>query len=105
MKPTYFKAVQILTDNKALYGPTNGEIEKIVFPEGFIPPQDADIKTKLAELQAEYDAKQYQRDRNYPDIGEQLDMLYHDMTSGKNDKTGEWYKAISKVKTDNPKSS
>ena len=68
-------------------------------------PSQADIDNKIAELQAEYDAKQYQRDRNYPDIGEQLDLLYHDMTSGKNDKTGEWYKAISKVKTDNPKSS
>ena len=79
MKPTYFKAVQILTDNKALYGPTNGEIEKIVFPEGFIPPQDADIKTKLAELQAEYDAQEYARSRKpeYPDIGDQLDDLYH----------------------------
>jgi len=79
MKPTYFKAVQILTDNKALHGPTNGEIEKIVFPEGFTPPQDADIKTKLAELQAEYDAQEYARTRKpeYPDIGDQLDDLYH----------------------------
>ena len=46
---------------------------------------------------------QYQRDRNYPFLGEQLDMLFHDMTSGKGDKTGEWYKAVAKVKTDNPK--
>ena len=41
--------------------------------------------------------------RTYPDLGEQLDLLYHDMTSGKGDKTGEWYKAVNKVKTDNPK--
>ena len=27
----------------------------------------------------------------------------HDMTAGKGDKTGEWYKAVNKVKTDNPK--
>ena len=59
------------------------------------------------ERQAKYEANPYQRERaaGYPPIGEQLDLLYHDMTSGKNDKTGEWYKAISKVKTDNPKSS
>jgi len=25
------------------------------------------------------------------------------MTSGKGDKTGEWYKTVTKVKTDNPK--
>ena len=30
-------------------------------------------------------------------------MLFHDMTSGKGDKTGEWYKAIAKVKSDHPK--
>lgn len=36
-------------------------------------------------------------------IGDQLDVLFHDMTSGKGDKTGEWYKAIKKVKADNPK--
>ena len=39
----------------------------------------------------------------YGSIGDQLDMLFHDMTSGKGDKTGAWYAAIAKVKTDNPK--
>ena len=42
--------------------------------------------------------------RTYPDLGEQLDLLYHDMVSGKGDKTGEWFKAVKKVKDDNPKS-
>ena len=41
----------------------------------------------------------------YPSIGDQLDMLFHDMTAGKGDKTGEWYKAIVKVKADNQKAS
>ncbi len=68
-------------------------------------PTEQEFNNAVEIEKAEYDAKQYQRDRNYPNIGEQLDLLYHDMTSGKNDKTGEWYKAISKVKTDNPKSS
>jgi hypothetical protein len=39
----------------------------------------------------------------YPNLGEQLDMLYHDMTADKGDKTGEWYKAVVKVKSDHPK--
>ena len=30
-------------------------------------------------------------------------MLFHDMTAGKGTKDGEWYKAIAKVKADNPK--
>ena len=71
----------------------------------FVFVGETPTQSELDAIFEKYDAKKYQRDRNYPDIGEQLDLLYHDMTSGKNDKTGEWYKAISKVKTDNPKSS
>ncbi len=46
--------------------------------------------------------KDFQRKRDvaYPTWQEQLDLLYHDMTAGKGDKTGEWYKAIKKVKDD-----
>ena len=43
------------------------------------------------------------RQQEYPAIAEQLDMLYHDMTADKGDKTGDWYEAIEKVKDDNPK--
>jgi len=66
-------------------------------------PSQADIDAKIVELKAEYDANQYQRDRQYPALGEQLDMLFHDMTAGKGTKSGEWYKAVAKVKADNPK--
>ena len=45
------------------------------------------------------------RQESYPALGEQLDMLYHDMTAGKGDKTGDWYKAVKKIKDDNPKPS
>ena len=45
------------------------------------------------------------RQEAYGSIGDQLDMLYHDMTAGKGDKTGDWYKAIKKIKDDNPKPS
>ena len=45
------------------------------------------------------------RQQSYPALGEQLDMLYHDMTAGKGDKTGDWYKAVKKIKDDNPKPS
>tara|TARA_R100000773_G_C4217050_1_gene115587 strand:+ start:462 stop:782 length:321 start_codon:yes stop_codon:yes gene_type:complete len=45
------------------------------------------------------------RQESYPALGEQLDLLYHDMTAGKGDKTGEWYKAVKAVKDANPKPS
>jgi hypothetical protein len=57
------------------------------------------ILSKQLELQAEYDAKQYQRDRVYPSIGDQLDMQYKDLLNG----TTTWKDAVAKVKSDNPK--
>jgi len=67
------------------------------------PPSDSEIDAEIIRLEAEYDATQYQRDRQYPELGEQLDMLFHDMTAGKGTKDGEWYKAVAKVKSDNSK--
>ena len=43
------------------------------------------------------------RASEYKELKEQLDLLYHDMTAGKLDNTGEWHKHIKKVKDDNPK--
>ena len=41
-------------------------------------PTDSEIEAEVKRLQAEYDAKAYQRSRKpeYPDIGDQLDDLY-----------------------------
>ena len=57
------------------------------------------ISTEMIRLQAEYDVKQYQRDRQYPPIGEQLDLQYWDKVNG----TSKWQEAVSKVKSDHPK--
>ena len=43
------------------------------------------------------------RASEYKQIKEQLDLLYHDMTADKGDKTGEWYKHIKAIKDANPK--
>ena len=42
-------------------------------------PSNAEIEAKIKELQAEYDALQYQRDRAvaYPSYADQLDTIYH----------------------------
>ncbi len=48
--------------------------------EGIVTrPTDQAINDKVAELQAKYDANQYQRDRaeQYPSIQDQLDKIYH----------------------------
>ena len=64
-------------------------------------PSEKQIQDTIAELQADYDSKQYQRDRaeQYPSIQDQLDMQYHDAIDG----TTTWKDSIAKVKADNPK--
>ena len=76
------------------------DINQITWHNGTTPISKADIEAKMVEVQAEYDANQYQRDRVYPSIQEQLDMQYWDNVNG----TTNWEDAIAKVKADNPKS-
>ena len=82
----------------------DGTIIKWLTPD--VPqPSESDIDAKVAEYKIEWDAQEYARNRAlaFPSIGDQLDMLFHDMTNGKGTKTGEWYKAVAKVKEDIPK--
>jgi len=78
-----------------------GNINTIEWLNGTTPIPVADIEAKMTELQAEYDANEYQRDRAtaYPSIQEQLDLQYWDKVNG----TTNWQDAIAKVKSDIPK--
>ena len=74
--------------------------EKIIrWGESSDQPTQEEINAKITELQADYDSKQYQRERQYPSIQEQLDMQYWDRKNG----TKTWEESIDKVKADNPK--
>jgi len=66
---------------------------------------DSDLATEVARLDKEFADLAYSRARSeqFPELREQLDLLFHDMTAGKGTKSGEWYKAVAKVKADNPK--
>ena len=68
-------------------------------------PTQSEIDAEVTRLQGVYDGNAYQRTRAaaYEEVKEQLDQLYHDMTAGKLDATGEWHKAIKAVKDANPK--
>ena len=69
----------------------------------------SDIDTARAALDAEAEAIKYKTDRTttgstiYASFGDQLDMLYKDMTEGKLDTTGMWATHIKAVKDANPK--
>jgi len=64
-------------------------------------PTQSEIDAEVIRLQAEYDSKQYQRDRAiaYPSLQDQADMQYWDAVNG----TTTWQDAIAKVKADYPK--
>ena len=78
---------------------------KIEWHNGTTPIPKADIEAKMVEVQAEYDANQYQRDRVYPSIGDQLDMLWHSIDQNPKLKSEyfEFYEAIKAVKVKHPK--
>ena len=73
--------------------------DTIQWLNGTTPISKSDIEAKQVELKSAYDTKQYQRDRVYPSIGDQLDMQYKDLLNG----TTTWKDAVAKVKADNPK--
>ena len=81
------------------------DLNSIQWHEGTTPIPVADIEAKMVEVQAEYDANQYQRDRIYPSIGDQLDMLWHSIDENPKLKSEyfEFYEAIKAVKVKHPK--
>ena len=96
--PFYYQAVLEIVGG-TLSGPSDGPVSEFIFYDGQTPPTEKAIQDKLKELQDDYDALQYQRDRQYPEITDQLDMIYWD----KKNSTKKWEEAIDKVKADNPK--
>jgi len=62
-----------------------------------------EINQTLVDNWVDPNAYQKARADEYKQLKEQLDLLYHDMTADKGDKTGEWYKHIKAVKDANPK--
>jgi hypothetical protein len=78
---------------------------EIEWHDGTTPISKADIEAKMVEVQAEYDANQYQRDRVYPSIGDQLDMLWHSIDKNPSLKSQyfDFYEAIKAVKVKHPK--
>ena len=93
------EATSEIEEAKPLYKQVNNE--RMEF-------SDADYDQAITDLaNSKFEEQEYgyisARQAEYPSIGDQLDMLFHDMTADKGDKTGDWYAAIEKIKEDNPK--
>jgi hypothetical protein len=98
------KAIQKINPN-AEVSVSGNDIDTIQWLNGTTPISKADIEAKMVEVQAESDAHQYQRDRVYPSIGDQLDMLWHsiDQNPALKSQYFDFYEAIKAVKVKHPK--
>ena len=92
--------MDILFAVNKLYGDCHQDEQDIIYiGNTSITDEQLNAATVLAkELQAEYDANQYQRDRalEYPSIEDQLDDLFHNGIEG-------WKASIQAVKDKYPK--
>jgi hypothetical protein len=94
------KAIKAINSNAQVI--IKGEnINNIEWLNGTQPIPANEILAKQQELIAEYNAKQYQRNRAkaYPSIQEQLDLQYWDKINN----TDNWEQAINAVKAQYPK--
>ena len=102
---TIIDAIRAL-DSTAEVSVSNEDLDKIIWhdtnPNNITVEQ---IKTKQTELIAEYDALQYQRDRepDYPNLAEQFDLLWHAIDADTLDKTSDFYTTLKAVKDAHPK--
>lgn len=80
------------------------DYESVVLQDGVAMPSREDFDRIKAEVEQEAIDQAYkdQRSAEYPDITDQLDMLYHDIKNGTLD-TGNWLQAIEAVKAKYPK--
>ena len=87
-------------DSKADLSVSDGDINTIVWENGYSGINIDTLKTKITEIEAD-DAKnthQEKRKRKYPPIGDQLDDLYKQGAF-----SADMSAKIKKVKDDNPK--
>ena len=91
---TIHHVIHILSKGKT------GEVtnDQLVWQDDGDPPTEEQINTAIEQMQTEYDAQEYARNRQYPPLGDQLDDLYHAGVF-----SAEMTAKLKKVKDDNPK--
>jgi len=98
-------AIQVLRPG-ARWAMNNWEFVGWEDDEGREPPTWDELQEEIVRQTKIYDYYSYERNRaeQYPDVKDQLDMIYHDL---KNDnlENGTWVASIEKIKEDNPKPS
>lgn len=101
MKVDRFDAVYALVGG-AITQKADGEID---YHDGQTPPTEEVIQAKLAELQAEYDAQAYARNRqqNYPNTDDLIVALWEKVMEGRGESADALEVKRQEIKTANPK--
>jgi len=112
MASLYTKTKLYIEDNSSTWDDTKVSLQNDgsggyikTWTYSFDKPNDSKIAEyeTAGNTQETLDAVLNKRASEYKELKEQFDLLYHDMTADKGDKTGEWYKHIKAVKDANPK--
>ena len=82
----------------------NGSYHFLEWQHDSKPPTKEEIQAELLREVGVYEYYVYERNREkqYPDLKEQLDMLYHDIKED-NLNNGRWIQTITAIKESNPK--
>jgi len=100
------KAILKINPN-AQFTVDQNDINQITWLNGTTPIPVADIEAKMNEMANEPEQSDYaeQRRNSYPEIGDQLDMLWHSIDQDEELKTKyfNFYQAIKSVKIKHPK--
>jgi len=116
----YYKIKAYLELNNSGSIDTNDESKLQIFDDGSGPyiktwninlpeptSDDLDASANIEKATTLYSSSMYVRNRriNYPTLGEQFDMLYHELdSSGSLSVTGNWFQTLKNVKNSYPKS-
>ena len=110
MRPTHIENYLVTVRKGQWFGwsdSKNKVYANLIVHDGGSKPSESDCTNGLKALQDAWDLEntgyKNNRKKEYKSVVEQLDQLYHDMTAGKLDATGEWHKAIKAVKDATPK--
>ena len=99
--------IKINPDAKAVVRGNDIDTCEIEWHQGTTPISKADIKAKMAEMANEPEQSKYaeQRRNAYPEIGDQLDMLWHSIDQNPKLKSEyfEFYETLKAVKVKYPK--
>jgi hypothetical protein len=89
----------------ATFSVIDEEYSKIIWYSNDVSmPTEMEVMAEVTRLQSQYDDEEYKelRKKEYPLIGDQLDMLYHDIKNGTLE-TGNWIQSVEFVKEKYPK--